>query len=425
MHVLLTPLGTVGDVHPFLGLGAELKARGHRVTLITSGAFATAAAREGLEFCDVMPVAEYEAALGDRKLWDPVRAFWAFYRLGIAPLLRRFYEAVAEQATPGETVVVAPGHALGARIACEKLRLPLVTCHLAPFQFRSAYQNRRLAGVTLPDWMPAGLKRQALRLGDWLSDRVVGPEVNGLRAELGLRPARRIVWEWWNSPRLILALFPAWFAAPQPDWPRQTRLLGFPLYDSAAATAVPYEVEQFVADGPAPIVFTPGTAMAQGETFFGTSVVVCRRLGCRGLLVTRFADQLPPRLPTGVMAAPFVPFAWLLPRAAALVHHGGIGSSSQALAAGIPQLVRPMSMDQPDNAYRLCRLGVAASLRPAAYRERSAARALDRLLHAPAVRQQCRHWAELLHQPAALRLAADQIERLREPEPHCLTGWSR
>jgi UDP:flavonoid glycosyltransferase YjiC (YdhE family) len=405
-------LGSAGDVHPFAGLGAEFVARGYRATLITSGVFSRLAEDEGFEFREVMSVAEYQAAAADPDLWDPRKSYGALYKRMILPAMRNTYRAVAEVMTPGETIVIAPGYAIGARIACEKFGLPLITCHLAPLQFRSGYQNRHLAGATLPDWLPPWLKRASFWIGDRVSDAIAGPGVNGFRAELGLPPVRRIIWDWWNSPQLILGMFPEWFATPQIDWPRQTRLTGFPLYDGKSEQQLLPELERFLdADAP-PIVFTLGTAMAHAAEFFRTSILACQELGRRGVLISRFADQLPESLPDGFIAVDHAPFQSLLPRAAALVHHGGIGSSAQAIAAGIPQLVRPMSADQPDNAYRLCRLGVAVQLMPKKYHVKAVTEAIQHLTTSLDVRASCRRWAREVCGPKAICQACDYVEQM-------------
>jgi rhamnosyltransferase subunit B len=412
MQILLVPFGSAGDIHPFAGMGAELRARGHRVTMITSGAFEPLARDEGLDFCDVMSAADYRTVLGHRHLWDPLRSYWTFFKIAIVPTLRPVFHAIAERHVPGETIVVAQGHALGARIACEKLGVPLVTCHLAPYYFRSVYENRQLSGMSLPQWFPPSVKRGSFWVGDRLTDRLVGPMVNGFRAELGLPPVRRIIWHWWNSPELIVGLFPPWFGQPQADWPPQTRLTGFPLYDGKTSREAPAGLIEFLDAGERPIVFTPGTSMAHGEEFFRVSIEAARQLGRRAVLVTRFRDQLPAALPEGVLHVDFVPFEFLLARAAALVHHGGIGSASQALAAGIPQLLRPMASDQPDNAYRLCQLGVAERLMPREYRVRAVVRALDRLLNSHEVKANCQRWAAAIGEGGAIRRTCDLVEGL-------------
>ncbi len=115
------------------------------------------------------------------------------------------------------------------------------------------------------------------------------------------------------------------------------------------------------------LVFTPGSANLFGRSFFDAAVGACQQLGRRGILLTRFAEQLPPSLPSGVVHFDFVPLSLLLPRCAAFVNHGGIGSVSQAMAAGIPQLMMPLAHDQIDNAARIARLGVGSFARTAPF----------------------------------------------------------
>jgi UDP:flavonoid glycosyltransferase YjiC (YdhE family) len=170
------------------------------------------------------------------------------------------------------------------------------------------------------------------------------------------------------------------------------------------------ELAAFLADGEPPIVFTPGTAMRHADRFFETSIQASIELGRRALLLTHYADQIPSRLPPGVATAAYVPFATLLPLSAALVHHGGIGTSAQALAAGIPQLVKPMTFDQPDNAVRLERLGVGLSIRPDHYERRAVAAVLDVLLNSQAISQKCRLSASWIDSAGALARSCEAIE---------------
>lgn len=115
----------------------------------------------------------------------------------------------------------------------------------------------------------------------------------------------------------------------------------------------------------------------------------CELSGRRGLLLTQNASQLPATLPPQVAHFSYVPFTALLPRLSALVHHGGIGTTCQALLAGVPQLVRPMGFDQFDNAQRVLTLGVGRQLLPKQYTPDAVARALSELTTAPAIRARC------------------------------------
>jgi UDP:flavonoid glycosyltransferase YjiC (YdhE family) len=246
----------------------------------------------------------------------------------------------------------------------------------------------------------------------FLIDRELAAETNAFRAELGLPAVSRFFDRWLHSPQLVIGLFPAWFAPPPPDWPPNVHLTGFPLWDEAEVRQLPGELEKFIQGGEPPVIFTAGSAMAQGKDFFGESVEVCRRSGRRGLLLTQFPEQLPPRLPDGVRHFDYVPFSEVLPRAAAFVHHGGIGTTAQALAAGVRQLVVPLAHDQPDNAVRVRRLGVGDFLLPKAYKAPAVLKRLDRLLGSSEVAAACRRRAGEVVAGAGLEQACDLIEEL-------------
>jgi UDP:flavonoid glycosyltransferase YjiC (YdhE family) len=289
----------------------------------------------------------------------------------------------------------------------------MATVHLAPSIFRSVIDPPKLPGLFMPNWLPRALKRKIWDFGDrWYIDPIVCPGLNAFRAEEGLSPVRQILKNWWHSPDLTIGLWPEWFAPVQPDWPPQARLAGFPLFDERGLDPLPAHLQTFLASGDKPIAFTPGSAMWQGRAFFEASAAACQRLGRRGLLLSRHADHIPPNLPAGVIHVEYAPFSELLPHVAALVHHGGIGTTSQGLAAGVPQLIMPMSHDQPDNAQRLARLGVGAAIPRNAYRGPAVARALRRLLDSTEVRQRCRAVRERFTTDEPFTRACGMIEAL-------------
>src|SRR5207249_220575 len=141
----------------------------------------------------------------------------------------------------------------------------------------------------------------------------IGPATNAFRAELGLPPVQRLMHVWWHSPQRVIGLFPGWFCPPQPDWPPETVLTSFPLWDSAANTEMPAEAEAFLQAGDPPVVATPGTTNRFSRTFFAAVADGCQRLGLRAMLMTRHHEQLPDRLPDGIRAFSYVPFSRLLP----------------------------------------------------------------------------------------------------------------
>jgi len=411
MRLIIVGLGSAGDVHPLIGLGLALRGRGHDVVLLASPVYAAAAGRAGLAFAGLGTTAEYEDALRDPDIWHPLKAFAAVARRLILSTMRRVYAFVEEQAREG-TAVLAPITALGARIAEEKLGVPLATVHLQPVLLRSTASPPCFGFPDILGHLPRVLRGWYLRAVDRFAiDPVLAPGVDAFRAELGLPPVRRFLDRWANAPRLVLGLFPEWYAPPQPDWPPQTALAGFPLYDEGSVRRPPPELEGFLAAGAPPVVFTAGTAMAHGGEFFRVSAEACRRSGWRGILLSQFPQQLPADLPEAVRAYDYIPFSQVLPRAAAIVHHGGIGTVAQALAAGIPQLVVPFAHDQPDNALRLRRLGVGDYLLPRSYREERLVGRLGRLLEDPAVAERCRARAAGLDAGGALRRACALVEQ--------------
>jgi UDP:flavonoid glycosyltransferase YjiC (YdhE family) len=186
---------------------------------------------------------------------------------------------------------------------------------------------------------------------------------------------------------------------------------GFPLWDERSYAELPAEVQEFLDAGEPPIVFTPGSANVFGKPFFQAAVDACHRLGRRGIVLSRFREQIPVPLPNGVRHFGYVPFSQLLPKAAALVHHGGIGTTAQGLAAGIPQLVMPLAHDQFDNAARLKRLGVGDWIIPSRFRSPAVAATLNDLLGSGAVARACRTVAEKFSGKNGVASAADAIEQ--------------
>lgn len=406
MHALLVSTGTAGNILPFIGLGAALRARGHEVTVIGSGAGTEAASREGLGFVDLdgpevrgnLPVADAAAARKPRFLGALVPH--------AVRHMRRVYQLVADHYEPGETVVVAQGWLFGARIAQEKLGVPLATVYLQPLLFGSAHDAPGLPRWT-PHWVPRLMNAFVERSVDW----ALAKAIDSFRAELGLGPARRPVMRWWRSPELVIGFFPDWYSAPQPDWPDHTLLGGFPLYDLPGVTVTP-DLEKYLEDGDPPLAFSQAWLIDNAKDYFATSVEVARRLQRRAVLLTAHPQQLPQPLPPGIHHFGFVPLSTLLPRAAAIVHHGGMGTLGQALAAGVPQLTVPRILDQFDNSRRLLRLGVSANVRSTAYRSAAITRLLRGLLESPQVAERCRHYAARLREDKPFAKACLALERL-------------
>lgn len=412
MNVLLVPVGSAGDVHPFVGLGQAMRARGHHVTLLANDFFRPLAERTGLDFVALGDFEEFQDTLNNPDLWHPLRSLRVVAE-SVARVYDRTFQAIAERNIPGETVMAAGSLGFAARAAEEKLGIPTATVHLQPGLVRSVYQTPAMPGLAMADWWPKAAKRFLYWTADtFFIDPAIRPTLNAFRARVGLPPLRRVLLNGLDSPRLSLCLFPSWYASKQPDWPPQAVLTEFPLFDAAGAYDVPPEVDAFLESGSPPIVFTPGSAMRHGQGFFRESVAACRRINRRGVLLTRFGAQVPTDLPPTVRHFEYVPFGQILPRCAALVHHGGIGTMSQAFAAGIPQVIMPLAHDQYDNAARVRGLQVGGSVPAKSYRAETAAAELTRVLGMEGIQERCAALAERMRGVDPFRKACDELEAL-------------
>jgi UDP:flavonoid glycosyltransferase YjiC (YdhE family) len=408
---LLSTIGSHGDVHPFVGFGQALQRRGHEAILITNGYFESLARSAGLPFVALGSADEFREMLKDPDLWNAMRAFDAVFMRGVMPYLKQVHDTIADQIQPGNTIVVASSLALGARILAEHVDVPLATVHLAPCILRTVYDVPKLPGLVMPGWWPKWFKRLVWKFGDAVVvDRKIAPGINEFRATFGLPPVKGILKDWWHSPQIVIGMWPDWFMPPQPDWPKQLRTAGFPLYDETGITPLDAELSRWLDAGSPPVAFTPGSAMIRGEDFFGASAGACAKLNRRGILLTRHAEQIPANLPPGVRHVSYAPFGQLLPRCAALVHHGGIGTTSQALRAGCPQLIMPMAHDQFDNAHRISQLGVGRSIALKNYRSESVAESLRQLLDNPALSDAAKSVAKRFEGINGLEAACDILQ---------------
>jgi len=370
MHAILVTLGTDGDVLPYLRLGAALRERGHRVTVVAPQPYADRVATRGLKFRPLVSTNENEELLGNPDFWHPLKCAVVGAKWG-ARFLDRQYELISQLAREEDSVLVANPGAIAARVVHDRWGTPMASIVLQPWMIKSTIEPPVMpAGLTLPRGTPWPLSSLYWLALDAVAAMLVGGPLSRLRRSLGLGPVRRM-FHWWLSPQLVIGFFPEWFGAPRPDWPPQVRLAGFPLEPTTDHATLPSEVEEFLAAGEPPIVFTFGTGMMHAADLFRVSLEACQILGARGLFITRYRPQIPDWLPPTVRHVEFAPFRQLFPRSAAVVHHGGVGTITEAMFAGVPQLVLPIAYDQFDNAIRVKRLGAGDWVKP---RDRSGAR---------------------------------------------------
>jgi UDP:flavonoid glycosyltransferase YjiC (YdhE family) len=414
-RIVLTSFGSFGDVNPYIGLGRALQARGHTPVLAMPAVYRDMVEAEGLEFRGVRPDLPIDDHDLTRRIMDRDRGTEVLFTELILPGLRASYEDLSAAVEGADLLVTHPA-TLAGPIVAEQSGQPWASSVLAPMSFFS------VSDPVVPP--PAPWLHGILRRSPWMSrlflqltHRVTRPwaePVQRLRESLGLPRGVNPILEGQHSPHLVLALFSRLLAEPQPDWPAHVTVTGPILYNGAASPEVSVELEQFLSAGPPPVVFTLGTSAVEAAgSFFDVSARVARRMGCRAvLLIGRHAKNRPAAIGPDVLVTEYAPHATLFPRAAAIVHQGGVGTTHQALAAGKPTLIVPHAHDQPDNAMRVARLGVSRTLYPRRYTEPAVVRQLGVLLTGPVcARRAADIGAQVRQEPGALA-ACEAIEGL-------------
>ena len=252
MHFILTPVGSSGDVYPFIGIGRRLRERGHEVTLGAAEPFRPVAEGAGLTFESMLSAEEYERITRHPDLWHPTRGLKLVFHLANS-LMRDTYRRLERLYQPGRSVLVGHTLSIPTRIFEEKHGAPAATIHLAPNAFRSEFRSPALAPGIDISRLPAFVKGTLWKLIDQLLlDPKSLPELNKWRAELGLPPVERMMHEWIHSPRRVIGLFPDWFGDPQPDWPSRHLDTLRTLYgDAPAFREVWPKISELIAAAPA------------------------------------------------------------------------------------------------------------------------------------------------------------------------------
>ncbi|MEL7237273.1 MAG: glycosyltransferase, partial [Planctomycetota bacterium] len=190
LNVLVLTLGSHGDVHPFVGLGMQLRDLGHRVTVLTNPHFEALVESHGLAFTPVGTKEDFDRFADDPAVWSRTRGGVAVLK-ALGQFIRVSYDALASELRDN-TVVVSSTLGLSARILQDARGVPVVTCHLAPFVFRSLTSPPVVAGLPPLEWLPRSVQQHLWNGADrFVLDRALG-EVNSLRRELDLEPVEGI-----------------------------------------------------------------------------------------------------------------------------------------------------------------------------------------------------------------------------------------
>jgi len=413
-HYVVLTVGTNGDIHPFIRIAKTLQALGRKVTFITNTYHARLLNGTGLPFVGLGTDEDYLRVLQDPNVWDPKKGFSALL-VNYGEQLEQIDAAIRSVVDASPTVVIShPITAPGAAISRELgVISSIVTLYLAPSTIRTCHDPLRIGPTSVPRWVPMSWRRalwQFIEKG-WIDPVGLG-QLNARRRALSLPPVTStFLAHIENAPDLTVALFPSWFGPVMPDWPKPLLTGDFQLFEVEPANHFSQELSAFLAAGEQPLVFTPGTGNLHAADFFSCALAAVTKLGRRAIFLTKERAQIPANLPATVLWQPYAPLSGLLPHTAVLVHHGGIGTTAEALRAGTPQLVVPFGWDQFDNGARVTALGAGLVMPSKSLRPPKLARALHELITSENVHTRCAQLARHFippHDPAAL---CTEIER--------------
>ena len=416
-HYVVITTGSAGDIYPFIRIALSVQALGRKVTFITNSVHAKLVQNTGLAFVGFGTEEEYLKIIENPDIWHPQRAVSVLF----ADSKDRFIEidsVIRSTVFHNQTVILAHPLVIASAAMVRDHGLPckIVSVILAPFGLRTCYDPLRVGEVTVPKWVPMSWRNMFWKLVDkTLIDPSALVQTNLARKALGLNTIKTSYVEHiQQAPDLTVTLFPTWFGNTMPDWPRPIINAEFQLFDSVSNEGFSLELQEFIAKGEKPLVFTPGTANLHASRFFSCALAAVKNLSVRAIFLTKDRSQLPSELPDSVLWQSYVPLVNLLPNIKVLVHHGGIGTTAEAFRAAIPQLVTPFAWDQFDNAARVEELGVGAVLRSSRITSRRFENAIRALITSKEIQLRCNEISRKLNR----RL--DPIELCKEIEAKLL-----
>jgi rhamnosyltransferase subunit B len=396
-----------------IALGTELLRRGHQVVFPTMEIYRERIEMVGFEFRPMRPHLD----VNDRELaelvMDSKKGPEKLIKEIVFPQLHGIYQDLtgavegADLFLTGEIVYVA-------RSVAEKTGVKWMSQSLSPISLFSHYDPSIYPAAEILEYlrfMPPIFHRQLFKFLRWTISDWFAP-YKEFRRDLGLDEDHDPVFSGKYSSLRHLVMFSRALAEPQPDWPRLAVQTGFCFYDGQGDLGkMPDGLAEFLAADEPPVVFTLGSAavMAPGE-FFSESVKAAKILKKRAVLLYGIFNEPPQGLTEDIVGFDYAPYSGVFPKAACIVHQGGVGTTSQVLRAGVPMLVMPYGHDQPDNAARCRRRGVARVINRYRYTAESAAREIRQILAEPSYRARALEAKDIIDAENGTQKACDEIE---------------
>lgn len=413
--IVVATLGSLGDIHPCMGVARELQSRGHEVRFATSPYYADYITNAGFKFYPVRPDFQPNDKELLRVVLDPYRGAEKLHKRYIFPVIRETTADIVA-AAEGADLLFTSILCYGAPIASKLAGIPWVSGLLSPLAMFSGHDPSLISALPWLGKMrflsPAThrwITRMLFKVSDgWAK------QVHEYKREVGVED-NNVFFDGYFSPYRTLCLWSDPFGPPQVDWPASARTTGFVFYDPKENDPLSDSVERFLESGEKPIVMTLGsTAVEDGarfiELFEKTALLLNKRV-----IITTGARALPEyqsRSSKNILFIDYAPYEKLFSRAQLVVHQGGVGTTAQGLRAGVPTIILPFGMDQPDNAWRVVRGKWGASLPRRRATPKRLAALIENLLHNAEVKSRCEAIGTRIKSENGSLEAAKQLEQM-------------
>lgn len=423
MKIFILTVGSRGDVQPYVALGKGLQQAGHEVTLCTSSSFAEFVEAHGVTYAymndEIIQLIDSDAAREAMENTDSVLA-WIKTAVSlmkqVKPIQRKMlqegWEAAQGAAQGADAIIYHPKTLGGAHIA-EKLGIPGFLSVPAPLLTPTA----AFPNAIFPEWpLGGGYNRFTYSLTNVMARGSYAGLVNEWRKEtLGLPKQSQFhneVVQTNGEPVLTMYSYSDHVVARPADWPETTVATGYWFLDQDEAWQPPEELVDFLEAGPPPVYVGFGSMSGrQPEKVAKVVIEALTQAGQRGLIATGWGGLQASDLPPTIYKIEAAPHDWLFPRVAAVVHHGGAGTTAAGLRAGKPTIICPFFGDQPFWGKWVHRLGVGPE--PIPQKKLTAARlaaAIEAVMGDRAVQQKAAALGEKIRAEDGIGAAVKFIE---------------
>lgn len=361
MKITIIAPGSQGDVQPFLALGKGLIKAGNSVRLVTNQNYENQVKSQGLEFWpievnmeDIIRSEKMREVLESGKLLTSIARMGNELRDNAELLAKRSLEACNDI----DIVMAGISGLFTANSIAEKLGLPFLQALNIPFTPTKAFAGvlfpkfpRWLGGYRLSHRLTQQIVWQAYRP----TDKVIREQELGLSKSSFFGPFKS---ESLKDGPIIYGISPTIFTRPD-DWTENIHITGFWSLDLPDQWAPPSELMEFIQDEPIPLYIGFGSMSSKKPEETANLVFkALNKTNQRAVVSSGWGGLSKAELPSNVLMVESVPHSWLFPRVQAVIHHGGAGTTSAGLRAGVPSIVVPFHGDQPFWGYMIRKLGV-------------------------------------------------------------------